>query len=324
MATDRSTDVTLERYRVERPKGSQRLTSTNADGSKFVLTGGRLTVRDARYEGMGDDAINIHSSYGRVTSVDPVRGVLETAEARSERRGGPRPLAARYVHPGDTIEVYDATSLLPKGTARVIARDGDRLEVDAVPLGTAVDDLFNNLTMSPSVRIAHVQVRRNRARGFLLQTQDVVVENCTIQNPTGVGIFVTTDVAYWYESGPGRQVIIRNNTITGANNHLVREGVITVKCGHDAGGTDYPAGVHRQIRIVDNTIRDTRGSAIYACATHDIRITGNRVIDGSRDPASDDGEYAIVLRNCTKAVVADNDVPRTDRALRTHNTEFAE
>jgi hypothetical protein len=323
VATDRSTDVTLERYRVQRPKGSRRLTSTNADGSKFVHTGGRLTVRDGSYEGMGDDAINIHSSYGRITSLDRADSSLETVEARSDRRGGPRPLPTRYVHPGDQIEIYDATTMLPKGAARIIARDGDRLQLDVMPPDAAIDDLFNNLTMSPTVRIANVTVHRNRARGFLLQSQDVVVEGCTIEDPTGVGIFVTTDVAYWYESGPGRNVVIRGNTIIGANNHLIREGVITVKCGHDAGGTDYPAGVHRDIQIIDNTIRDTRGSAIFACATDDITVTGNTIENCSSDPTLPDGGYAIVLKNCRNAVVSGNRVPRADRTLKTHNTEVA-
>ena len=68
--TDRSTNITLERYRVERPESTTRLTSTNADGSKYVHTGGMLTIKDCYYEGMGDDAINIHSSYGKVVRQD--------------------------------------------------------------------------------------------------------------------------------------------------------------------------------------------------------------------------------------------------------------
>ena len=137
--------------------------------------------------------------------------------------------------------------------AKVLERDGQRMTLDLVPDRIASGDLFNNISMTPKVRISGVEVQRNRARGFLLQSQDVIVEACKIFNPTGIGIFVTMDVNYWFESGQGKDVILRNNTIVGANKHLIREGAITVKCGHDAGGTDYPAGVHRNIKIINNT-----------------------------------------------------------------------
>ena len=324
VVTDRSTNVTLQRYRVQRPAGSQRLTSTNADGSKFIHTGGLLTVRDGSYEGMGDDAINIHSSYGRVGALDRQNGTLRMGSARRGSGGNqrPRPISPRYVIPGDRIEFYDATTLLPKGIARVTARTDDEITLDTLPQDVAADDLFNNLTMTPAVRISDVTVRRNRARGFLLQAQDVVVEDCRFENPAGVGIFVTTDVAYWYESGPGKDVVIRNNTIIGANKHLIREGAITVKCGHDAGGTDQPAGVHRNIRIEGNTITDTSGAGIFVCATDGIRITGNTIKRCSQDPVLPSGHCAVFLQNCKNAFVADNTVHEGDQPLGSLNCAF--
>ena len=162
--------------------------------------------------------------------------------------------------------------------------------------------------MMPQVRISGVEVHRNRARGFLLQSQDVIVEKCQIFNPTGIGIFVTMDVNYWFESGQGRNIILRDNTIVGANKHLLREGAITVKCGHDAGGTDFPAGVHRNIQILNNTIRDTANSGIYACSTDGIEIRGNTIEQASQKPSLANGTYAIYLKNCANVAVKANTV----------------
>ncbi len=318
-STDRSTNITVERYRVERPRGTARLTSTNADGSKYVHTGGKLTIKDCYYEGMGDDAINIHSSYGKVVKRDG-----KTLSIARIRRGKEVDVSARYVLQGDTVEFYDGKTMVPKGTAKVLERDGQRMTLDVVPGRVAVGDLFNNISMTPKVRISGVQVHRNRARGFLLQSQDVIVEQCTIFNPTGIGIFVTMDVNYWFESGQGKDVILRNNTIVGANKHLLREGAITVKCGHDSGGTDYPAGVHRNIKILNNTIRDTMNSGIYACSTDGIEIRGNTIEHASQKPSLANGNYAIYLKNCTNGIAKGNTVLFSDRVFGKENCKRME
>ena len=322
-ATNRTTNLTVERYFVQRPEDTQRLTSTNADGSKFVLTGGILTIKDCYYEGMGDDAINIHSSYAKVTKIDINSAIIEIIGLRG-RTGSPVPVKDHYVLAGDKIEFYDQTTMLPKGTAYVVKRDNHVLKLDALPQDVKKGDLFNNLSMCPVVRISNVTVNRNRARGFLLQSQDVIVEDCTITNPTGVGIFVTTDVAFWYESGPGNNVIIRNNTIDNANNHLIMEGAINVKCGHDKGGTDYPAGVHRNILIEGNTIRNTSQSAIYACSSDDIRITGNKIDQCSQEPVLPNGKHAIFIKNSSKVYVHDNDIQHAELDIGHENCMFAD
>ena len=313
-STDRSTNITVERYRVERPKRTTRLTSTNADGSKYVHTGGMLTIKDCYYEGMGDDAINIHSSYGKVLKRD-----CKTLLIARIRRGHKVDVSARYVLQGDTVEFYDGKTMVPKGTAKILERNGQSITLDVVPDSVTAGDLFNNISMTPKVRISGVEVHRNRARGFLLQSQDVIVEKCKIVNPTGIGIFVTMDVNYWFESGQGKDVILRNNTIFSANKHLLREGAITVKCGHDSGGTDYPTGVHRNIKILNNTIRDTVNSGIYACSTDGIEIRGNTIEHASQKPTLANGNYAIYLKNCVNGVVKDNFVLFSDQVLGQEN-----
>ena len=282
-------------------------------------TGGMLTIKDCYYEGMGDDAINIHSAYGKVLKLN-----AETVSMARMRRGQEVNVSARYVLPGDIVEFYDGKSMVPKGMAKVLERDGQRMTLDLVPDRIASGDLFNNISMTPKVRISGVEVQRNRARGFLLQSQDVIVEACKIFNPTGIGIFVTMDVNYWFESGQGKDVILRNNTIVGANKHLIREGAITVKCGHDAGGTDYPAGVHRNIKIINNTIRDTANSGIYACSTDGIEIRGNQIEHASQKPSLAQGNYAVYLKNCVNGVVKGNTVLSSDRVFGKENCKRIE
>ena len=114
----------------------------------------------------------------------------------------------------------------------------------------------------------------------------------------------------------------RNNTVIGANKHLIREGAITVKCGHDAGGTEKPAGVHRNIRIEGNTITDTSGAGIFVCATDGI--PPDSFFDVFFDPVLPSGHCAVFLKNCKNAFVADNAVHEADQPLGSVNCEFVE
>lgn len=79
-----STDVTLDGYQVRRKDGKLvlpqdlhhavsntlvgRWMSTAADGSHFNNVRGLITIKNSYYEGMGDDAINIHNELGAVYS----------------------------------------------------------------------------------------------------------------------------------------------------------------------------------------------------------------------------------------------------------------
>ena len=132
------------------------------------------------------------------------------------------------------------------------------------------------------------------------------------------------DVNYWFESGQGKDVILRNNTIVSANKHLLREGAITVKCGHDSGGTDYPTGVHRNIKILNNTIRDTVNSGIYVCSTDGIEIRGNTIEHASRKPSLAHGNRAIYLKSCANGVVKGNVVLSSDQAFGKENCQGIE
>jgi hypothetical protein len=71
---------------------------------------------------------------------------------------------------------------------------------------------------------------------------------------------------------------------------------------------DFPAGVHRNITIANNLIRDTQGSGIYACSIDGIYISNNTIEHGSTDPVLPTGRYAIYLKNCKNGSVEQNRV----------------
>lgn len=67
VAFPRCENFRIERYRVERPKGSNRLMASNIDGIHLLGVGGSVTIKDCFFDGLGDDALNIHSTAGFIT-----------------------------------------------------------------------------------------------------------------------------------------------------------------------------------------------------------------------------------------------------------------
>jgi hypothetical protein len=69
---------------------------------------------------------------------------------------------------------------------------------EALPAGIGENTVLSNLSTSPSVRIRRCFVHGNRARGMLLQTRDVVVEDCVFEDISGAGIQICTDAGDWF------------------------------------------------------------------------------------------------------------------------------
>ena len=70
VAFPRCENFRIERYRVECPKGSNRLMASDRDGIHLLGVAGTVTIKDCYFDGLGDDALNIHSTAGFITEAD--------------------------------------------------------------------------------------------------------------------------------------------------------------------------------------------------------------------------------------------------------------
>jgi len=139
--------------------------------------------------------------------------------------------------------------------------------------------------------VHHCTIRRNRARGVLVQTRGAVVEQCTFEDISGAAVQVTCDVERWWEGMPTRDVMIRDNTIARVNFGIGRRQA-AIDIFADVGRNPAPEPVHRQIVVEHNTIRGTDGADIHVGSAEQVTIRRNRfdqpidaavMIDHSRD-----------------------------------------
>lgn len=283
-----SRDIAIERIRVVPAEGGWM--SATADAMHFGDCRGHIAVTDSEFAGMGDDAINIHGMYGLVTRrVD--EQTVQVGRARMNKyydttRGTwDEPVA------GDSIEYGGGDQpLLPQGRLTVAsARQlplAQRVEVrfrEPLPVAVGENTVLTNVTANPTVEVRRCYVHGNRARGFLIQTRGVRIEDCRFEDTTGSGIQICTDACDWWES-----LGVRDVTITGCQ--FRRNGFwwgnSAVHIFSDIPGGQSAPGVHRGIRIVNNVFEDNDGqSAIHVGSAEDVELAGNKIKGPADKPA---------------------------------------
>ena len=320
----RSSDFTFEDFNIRLPKNTPALYAGNADGIHIVGLMGYLHMKNCTFVGLGDDALNIHSQAGEIGEIR-ADGSLHCIYRN--RQMEPGELSPSFAEAGDILHVYDRNTFLEKGTLTLASYDHGDAVIETHTGEYALGDILANDSFFASVHIENCEVRHTRARGFLLQSRNMLVENCRIYGMSLPGIIISPDIKVWYEVGPSDNVEIRNCTFekcgflhSGAN-----LGAIVMKAAHDAGSADYPAGVHTNLSIHNNRFIHCGASGIYVSAARGVKIEDNVFEDCCADPYDPNVasvQHDIALRNCDDVEIRRNHSDRPDAfALFTDNCE---
>lgn len=223
-----SENITLDGFSVcLKGDDDPRYFTTQADATHFSACKGLIISKNGLYEGMTDDAINVHGTYLRIT-----------------KRIDNNTLQVRYMHPqawgflwgepGDSVQFVESEKMELVGDAFVTtiksikATDkptefgAKELEItlnDALPKKISEAGKFGieNLTWTPEVIFSDNTIRNNRARGSLFSTpKRVVCENNLFDHTHGTAILLCGDCNGWYETGACKDVQIKNNTFINA------------------------------------------------------------------------------------------------------------
>ena len=217
-----SETITLDGLRVIPDRAKGRFFSTQADATHFSGCWGTIRSVNGIYEGMMDDAINVHGTYLQV-----------------EKRIDERTVEAAYMHvqaygmtwgdPGDEVAFVRALTLDTEPTlgriASIVSLDkpdvrqgAKRFRITfADPLPPDVDpskDIFGleNVKRTPEVYFEGNRVAFNRARGALFSSpRKTVCRGNVFDRVSGCAVLLCGDCRGWFESGPCRDVLIADN-----------------------------------------------------------------------------------------------------------------
>lgn len=223
-------NITLEKFGVcLKGDVDPRYFTTQADATHFSGCKGKIVSCNGLYEGMMDDAINVHGTYLKVV-----------------KRVDDRTLVGRYMHgqswgfewgcPGDEVQFIRSNTmeLVGKQNKIISIRPYDKEQTEGareflITFQEPVDQVINeqsgfgieNLTWTPEVLFSGNVIRNNRARGSLFSTpRKTIVENNLFDHTSGAAILLCGDCNGWFETGACRHVIIRKNRFVNALTNL--------------------------------------------------------------------------------------------------------
>jgi hypothetical protein len=272
----RSKNITLTGLRIVPSAG--RVFSTNTDATHFTSCKGFIRYINCQFEGHGDDAVNIHNYY--YTIQKPVNGkgydlVVKGADWHAQ--------VLDYPDPGDTLELVDKSTLAIAKKFIVKTREnniaGLRSQVtlnEELPAEIG-NYYFINSTRLPSVEIIGCTVTSNRARGFLIKTRNVLIEQCLIRETTGTGIHIGAEGG-WHEGPTSANVTVRYNRIIRCSRGA---GTIDDACGiavSVGAPNDSVPGLHKHILIEGNMIEGEHSkNGISISGASDVVVRYNEI-----------------------------------------------
>jgi hypothetical protein len=174
------------------------------------------------------------------------------------------PRRADGITPGDTVKVFRIT-----------------LEN---PMTLPAKGLFfsSESAVCRGLTVRNCDLRRNMARGFLIHSRDVLIENNYLYNSLESAFILASEPTFWGECYSARNVTLRNNTIMETNRRAISfptiyqkihySGAIVMGVEHDPLTTgEWVDGV----TIENNTIIRPGGSAVSIQGARNITISGN-------------------------------------------------
>jgi polygalacturonase len=290
-------DIYISHLKVMLRPGAGRWMSCTADATHFGGCRGTIIMENCLFEGMGDDATNVRSNEYLLVA-ERLSGKKLHLKTGNRYGGDPTPPDI-----GDRLELSGGDKLLlPYATVTVRSVEENELDKTLVvgfseklPERTEKGDVVGNASSIPVLRIRNCTVIRNRSRGFIIKTRDVIIEDCTFQDITECGVALETDVNAWWEAIGSRDVIIRNNRFIDIKfepGYL--HGVIE---SHTMSQT-APAGVYQRITIANNIFLGSVGNIIKIGSAEDVDIINN-IMDHPE-------EEAILLYNSRNIRITGN------------------
>jgi hypothetical protein len=279
--------ITFQRVRIAPPKGTLRACSCWADALQFSGCKGDVLVESCIFSGLQDDAVNVHGTHLRILS-----------------QPAPNQLQLRFMHPqtygfaafapGDEVAVINHATLReltdnPRRRVTAIAPlPGDTtgkdwlLTLDGPAPAFGPGDVVDNLTWYPQFTARSNSVTLASCRGFLITTRGrVLVEENLFNRCAMPAILVEGDAEGWFESGPVRDMLIRQNRFVGCG----------VEINPHTSSSKPEEPVHGSIRIQDNIFQD---AAISARSVEHLAVLDNR-FSTERPPIHTNGCVKVTM-----------------------------
>lgn len=309
----RSENITISHFRMAPRKGTGRISTAMADATHFSGCRGLLKVTDSHFEGMMDDAINVHGTSLRITKIDSHQNTIIARFMHGQSKG------FTIASAGDDIRLIDNQTLLSVGKGFYKVKSAKALDVNQVeitfdtplPALLKVNHAIENITYTPEVIFSGNTVKNNRARGMLFNTpRKCLVENNFVRT-SGSAVLVAGDANGWYESGAVGEfgpTIIRNNTFDNCLTNMFQFCRAIISIDPVIRQTNPTQSYHRDIRIENNHFKIFDAPLVFARAVDGLTITGNTFERTETFQPWHSNKNAFLFESCQNLTIKGNKI----------------
>ena len=274
-----SENITMDHVTIAPRAGSGRHIASFADGMHFSGCRGQINIDSCRYDGLHDDAINVHGTHLKIVKRPSERTLIV-------RFMHPQTYGFQALFPGDSAAfVHPATlGIYGYGKVKEVQRLSDRewlLTMDRTT-DAGVDDVVENVTWTPRVTIRHCYITGTNTRGILMTTRrKVVIEDNKFHRVGMHAILIADDALSWYESGPVKDVTIRRNVFDLCGHNILPDAYVIAIAPENHQLTDTP--VHYNIKVAHNRFDLLGAGVITARSVDGLAITDNTIKGGEKN-----------------------------------------
>lgn len=292
--------------------GSSFADSIHVSGAK-----GKIIIDGCTFTHPHDDPINIHGTFTRLQKL--INDVtLEVIYAHHQQSGFPQ------YHIGDKVVFFNRATMGEEfldeyEVINVVhpGQEGNDLQTMQVsfdrklPFKTLQNEqgeylyVMENVTYTPEVIITNNSFAHVPTRGILCTSRrKVLIEGNLFRNITMSTIFISNDSNDWYESGPVRDMTIRNNTfyVTPIQKWNYRKPAIFI---HPIalGEKNSPVPIHKNITIEENTFYMGHECVVSAENVDKLIIKNNKILNFHEDDRRDIKAIEHQQKNSSEHVV---------------------
>lgn len=199
-------NISLKGVKFFRDELSHGIVTNSADGIHFVACKGKISIEDSVFQGMIDDALNIHSNYYHLVSADG-----NTVIARRSSKSHSLNAYSSVFSEGDVIAVYRGKTLEEKARlvlkkVKITSRWTLEFETDCIFEELQEGDIIENLSTNPEIHISGCDFSKTNTHLRFQSRGKTLIEGCRFTLP----VMLTGDMNYWDEASPIEDFTVRD------------------------------------------------------------------------------------------------------------------
>jgi Right handed beta helix region len=262
------------------PYDTTRPITSTCDGLHVEQSLGYLKLDGCEFSFTGDDCINVHDSAGVGVKSGP--NVITAPKITTSM--------AQTLDIGNLIELrnpdYSPTGFASKIVSKKVFKSGYKITFEN-PLPKQKGEvfiMFNRRFDSSNIIIRNCSFRNHRARGILLYSNNITVEDNSFFHDERSAIMIMTGYSYaWAEGYGASNIVIRNNSFDTVG--LIRERELSpviyisafLKTDPSAEKTQYP--IFHDILIKENKFINCPGAIVYASSVKNLIVCDNTIMN---------------------------------------------